>query len=396
MNDPRGALALQPDHILYRGQRAMLGAGVLGLAIAGAGGLIDPVQFFRSYLVAYLFVTGITLGSLGLVSLNHVTGGRWGVVIRRVSESAMRTLPLLLVLFIPLLLGLTHLYEWARPEVVLHDEVLQHKQPYLNVPFFVIRAGLYFAVWLIVARYLVRWSREQDTTGDPSVVRRLQFLGRGALLLYSLTMTFAAVDWAMSLEPHWYSTIYGILIIGGQVLSAFVFAISILMLLVDREPFATLVSPKQFHDLGNLMLAFVMLYAYFAFSQFLIIWSANLPDETPWYLARLSGGWQYLAMLLVVLEFVLPFTVLLSRDLKRNARRLAVVAAIVLGARLLDLFWLLTPAFSPGHFAVHWMDVAAAFGVCGIWLSFFCLQLRDQPLLPLNDPALPVAAEISG
>src|SRR5262249_47976780 len=277
---------LQPEHILYRSQRALLGAGVLGLAAAGAGGLIDPVQFFRSYLVAYLFVTGITLGSLGLVSLNHVTGGRWGVVIRRVSESAMRTLPLLLVLFIPLLLGLTHLYEWARPEVVLHDEVLQHKQPYLNVPFFVVRAGFYFAVWLIVARYLVRWSREQDTTGDPSVVRRLQFLGRGALLLYSLTMTFAAVDWAMSLEPHWFSTIYGILMIGGQVLSAFVFVIPVLTLVADREPFASLITAEQFHDLGNLMLAFVMLYAYFAFSQFLIIWSGNLTEETPACLAR--------------------------------------------------------------------------------------------------------------
>jgi len=396
MSDPRNALALQPDHILYRGQRAVLGAGVLGLVVAGAGGLVDPDQFFRSYLVAYLFVTGITLGSLGLVSLNHVTGGRWGVVIRRVSESAMRTLPLLLVLFLPLLLGLTHLYEWARPEAVLHDAVLQHKQPYLNVPFFVIRAGIYFAVWLTVARYLVRWSREQDATGDPSVVRRLQFLGRGALLLYSLTMTFAAIDWAMSLEPRWYSTIYGILIIGGQVLSAFVFAISILMLLTDREPFSSLVSAKQFHDLGNLMLAFVMLYAYFAFSQFLIIWSANLPEETPWYLARLTGGWQYLAIALVLLEFALPFAILLSRNLKRNARRLAVVAAVVLAARLLDLFWLLTPAFSPGHFVVHWMDVAAVLGVGGIWLSFFCWQLRGQPLLPLKDPALPIAVGTPG
>jgi hypothetical protein len=392
--DLRAALTLQPDHILYRAQRALLGAGVLGLIVAGAGGLVDPDQFFRSYLIAYLFFIGIALGALGIVSLNHVTGGRWGVVVRRVCESAMLTLPLLLVLFVPLLLGLTHLYEWARPEAVAHDAVLQHKHVYLNTPFFIVRLVLYFAVWMVVARYLVRWSHEQDATGDPEVVRRLQFLGRGALLLYSLTMTFASVDWAMSLEPHWSSTIYGILIIGGQVLSAFVFVIPVLALVVDREPFTTLITPEQFHDLGKLMLAFVMLYAYFAFSQFLIIWSGNLPEETPWYLARLNGGWQYIAVGLVLFQFALPFAILLSRSLKRNARRLAVVALLVLGARLIDLFWLIKPSFSPQRFALHWMDVAAVLGVGGVWLSFFLWRLRDQPLLPLHDPALPLEAEV--
>jgi hypothetical protein len=388
MTTLREALALQPDHILYRSQRALLGAGVLGVAVAGAGALIDPAQFFRSYLVAYLFFAGIALGSLGLVSLNHVTGGRWGVVIRRVCEAAMRTLPLLFILFVPLLFGLSWLYEWAQPQHVEHDALLLHKSAYLNVPFFIVRFVLYFGVWLIVAHYLVRWSRQQDDTGDPDLVRRLQFLGRGALLLYSLTMTFAAVDWAMSIEPHWYSTIYGILMIGGQVLSAFAFVIPVLALIADREPLATYVTAEQFHDLGKLMLAFVMLYAYFAFSQFLIIWSANLPEETPWYLARMHGGWQYLAVAVLVLQFVMPFVILLSRNLKRDARRLAVVALIVLGARLLDLFWLVTPAFSPGRFAIHWMDVAALFGVGGLWLSFFVWQLRGQPLLPLRDPEL--------
>jgi hypothetical protein len=388
--DLRVALSLQPGHILYRSQRALLGAGALGLVAALAGALVEPVQFFHSYLVAYLFFIGIALGSLGLVSLNHVTGGRWGVVIRRICEAAMRTLPLLLVLFVPLLFGLGDLYEWASPEHVAHDALLQSKAPYLNVPFFIVRVVLYFAVWLVVTRYLVRWSRQQDETGDPALVQRLQFLGRGALLLYSLTMTFAAVDWAMSLEPHWFSTIYGILMIGGQVLSAFAFVIPVLLLVADREPFEHLVTAEQFHDLGKLMLAFVMLYAYFAFSQYLIIWSANLPEETPWYLARTTGGWQYVAVLVLFLQFVLPFVILLSRNLKRNARRLAAVALVVLAARLLDLFWLVTPAFSPARFAIHWMDVAAVFGIGGVWLSYFVWQLRDQPLLPLRDPALPV------
>jgi hypothetical protein len=388
MTTLREALALPPDHILYRSQRALLGAGVLGLVAAGAGGLINPVQFFRSYLVAYLYFTGIALGSLGLVSLNHVTGGLWGVVIRRLCEAAMRTLPLLLLLFVPIFFGLTSLYEWAQPEHVAHDPLLQYKSVYLNVPFFIVRVVLYFATWLIIARYLIRWSRQQDDTGDPDLVRRLQFLGRGALLLYSLTMTFAAVDWSMSLTPHWYSTIYGIMIIGGQVLSAFAFVIPVLALIADREPFVSYVTGEQFHDLGKLMLAFVMLYAYFAFSQFLIIWSGNLPEETPWYLTRMTGGWQYLAVAVLMLQFVMPFVILLSRNLKRDARRLAAVALMVLLARLLDLYWLVTPAFSPGQLSIHWMDVAALFGVGGLWLSFFVWQLRDQPLLPLRDPDL--------
>jgi hypothetical protein len=392
MTDVRSTLTLQPDHFLYRSQRAFLGAGALGLAVTLAGGLVDRAQFFRSYLIAYLFFVGIALGALGLVSLNHVTGGRWGVVIRRVGEAAMRTLPLLLVLFLPLLLGMRDLYEWARPEAVAHDPLLQHKHLYLNVPFFVVRVGIYFATWIVVAHYLVRWSRAQDATDDPALIRRLQFLGRGALLLYSLTMTFAAIDWGMSLEPHWFSTIYGILIIGGQVLSAFAFVIPVLMLLTDRPPFTDLITTEQFHDLGKLMLAFVMLYAYFAFSQFLIIWSGNLPEETPWYLARLRGGWQYVAITVIVLQFALPFVILLSRNLKRNARRLAAVAAVVLGARLVDMFWLLKPAFSPERLSVHWMDVAAVLGIGGVWVSYFLWHMRGQPLLPLNDPALPLGA----
>jgi hypothetical protein len=390
MTDSKSSLALQPDHILFRSQRALLGAGVLGAALSVAGALIDRAQFFRAYLVAYLFFAGIALGALGLVSLNHVTGGRWGVVIRRVCEAAMRTLPLLLLLFLPLLLGVRDLYVWARPDAVAHSAALQHKAAYLNVPFFIVRVLLYFGTWLVIMHYLVRWSREQDATGDPALVRRLQFLGRGALLLYSLTMTFAAIDWAMSLQPQWYSTIYGLLIIGGQVLSAFAFVIPVLSMITDRAPFAELVSAEQFHDLGKLLLAFVMLYAYFAFSQFLIVWSGNLPAETPWYLERLRGGWQYVALAVVLLQFALPFTVLLSRDIKRRPRRLMLVALLVLVARLVDLYWLVMPAFSPDRLTLHWIDVAALLGVGGLWLSYFVWQLRDLPLLPLRDPALPV------
>jgi len=392
MSGVQTTFSLPEGHILRRSPRGLLGLGVLGLAVAGAGALIDADQFFRSYLVAFMFWGGIAFGSLGLVALNHIAGGRWSVVIRRVGEAAMRTLPLLAVLFVPIALGLPHLYEWARPGHAEHDALLQFKTWYLNVTFFLLRAAIYFTVWIVIARVLVRWSNEQDATGDPAYVRKFQLLGRGAVMLYALTMTFAGVDWMMSIEPHWYSTMYGLLVIAGQVLSALAFAIAILALLVEYDPIAAVATTERFHDLGKMLLAFVMIYAYFAFSQFLIIWSANLPEETPWYLKRITGGWQVLAVALPALYFFLPFFILLSRNLKRNSRRLIVVTVLLLFMRLVDLYWFIMPAFSPGKFTVHWMDLAAVAGVGGVWLAAFLFNLQGRPVLPLRDPALPLEA----
>jgi hypothetical protein len=375
---------------LVRFQRPALIGGLGALALGLIGALYTPQQFFRSYLVAYLFWCGIALGSLAILMLQHITGGAWGAVIRRVLESATRTLPLLALFFLPLVFGLTHLYEWAQPEHVAHDAILQHKAAYLNVPFFLLRAVLYFGVWLLLAHFLSRWSLEQDSTPPEQQGVRLEYLSRGGLLLYSLTMTFASVDWVMSLEPHWFSTIYGILFIGGQVLSAFAFVIPVLMLLADRPPMSEIVSADQFQDLGKLLLAFIMLWAYFSFSQFLIIWAGNLPEETPWYIHRLHGGWQWIGAAQIVLHFALPFGILLSRDLKRNARLLSLVAVGVVFMRFVDLYWLVTPAFSPGVLSVHWLDIVTLFGVGGVWLAYFVNQLKGRPLLPLQDASLPL------
>jgi hypothetical protein len=383
-------LLLDADHALVRFQRPALLGGLGALSLALVGSIFAPEQFFRSYLIAYLFWCGIALGSLAILMLQHITGGAWGAVIRRVLESATRTLPLLTVLFLPLLFGLSHLYEWAQPEHVAHDAILQHKAIYLNVPFFVARAVIYFAVWLALALFLNRWSLEQDSTPQEQQGVRLEYLSRGGLLLYSLTMTFASIDWVMSLEPHWFSTIYGILFVGGQVLSAFAFVIPILMLLTDRPPMSEIVSADQFQDLGKLLLAFIMLWAYFSFSQFLIIWAGNLPEETPWYINRLHGGWQWIGVVQILLHFALPFGILLSRDLKRNARLLSAVAIGVVFMRFVDLYWLVTPAFSPGTLSVHWLDAVTLVGVGGVWLAFFVNQLKGRPLLPLRDPSLPL------
>jgi hypothetical protein len=371
-----------------RMQRRALGVGVAALALCVAGAIASPAQFFRSYLFGYLFWTGVALGCLAIVMLQHLSGGAWGMVIRRMLESGSRTLPLMALLFVPLIPGIRQLYGWARS-----DNAISYQAAYLNVPFFLFRALLYFLVWLSIAYFLNRWSREQDRTGDLRLARRLQLLSGPGLVLYGLTATFAAIDWVMSLEPHWYSSIFGILIIGGQALSAMALIIAVAVLLAQHEPLSGVLLPSHFNDLGKLLLTFVMLWAYFAFSQLLIIWSGNLPEEIPWYLHRLHSGWRWVGVLLILFHFALPFVLLLSRDLKRNARALALLAVGVIFMRLVDLFWLTAPEFWPGSFHLHWMDIAAPVGIGGVWLAVFAWQLRGWPLLPIGDRYLEKALE---
>jgi hypothetical protein len=382
---------------IARFERRALLVGVAGLALCAVGALVSPAQFFRSYLFGYVFWIGIALGCLAIVMLHHLSGGAWGLVIRRPLESATRTLPLLALLFVPIAVGIPSLYAWAGPEAA-SDAVLQHKRPYLNVGFFLARAVLYFIAWNAVAYILNRWSLEQDAgpgAADPAQQyareRRFRLVSAPGLVVYGLTVTFASIDWVMSLDPHWASTMFGVLFMGGQVLSALAFTIAVLFLLASHEPMASVVSPEHFHDLGKLLLAFVMLWAYFSFSQFLIVWSGNLPEEIPWYLHRLRGGWQWIGIVLIVFHFVLPFLLLLSRDTKRNARTLAAIAGAVVVVRLVDLFWLIAPSFHAERLAVHWLDVAAPAGLGGLWIWFYLRQLRARALLPFNDPYFPEA-----
>ncbi len=369
-------------------QRALV-VGVVALVAGIAGALVSPDQFFRSWLIGFLFCLGLTLGSLGLLMLQHMTGGEWGLVGRRVFEAASRTLPIVALFFIPILFGLPRVFLWARPEAVAADHILQMKTAYLNVPFFVGRAVFYFLVWMACMVLLTRWSDAQDrgeVAVTPADSRRFRVVSAPGLLLYALTITFAGIDWVMSLDPHWFSTIFGLLLFTGQGLAAFAFVIAVLAALSAVEPVASVVSTRQFHDLGKLLLAFVMLWAYLAFSQFLIIWAGNLPEEIPWYMERIRGGWGYVALLVAFGHFALPFVVLLSRDLKKNRSLLAKVAIGILVMRLVDIIWLVAPAFPHSGFAVHWMNVVVPVGLVGIWLFLFARQLRSRPLLPLNDP----------
>jgi predicted small integral membrane protein len=369
--------------VVERVRMRALAVGLVGALALAAGGVMDREQFLRSYLFAYLWVLGIALGSLALLMLQFLSGGFWGLVIRRIFEAATRTLPLLALLFLPILMGVRVLFPWAQPEVVAADPLLQHKAGYLNVTFWTIRVVVYFAAWTGIALLLNRWSLAHDE-GEPREPEfRFQKVSGPGLVLYGFTATFASIDWMMSLDPHWFSTIFGVMFMGGQALSAMSFAIAAGVLLSAHRPLNEVFRPRHLHDMGKLLLAFVMLWAYFAFSQFLIIWSANLPEEIPWYLHRLSGGYQILALLLVIFHFAVPFALLLSRDLKRHGRRLALVATGLLLVRLLDLYWVIAPNFGHGaesHFRLHWMDIAAPLAL-------------ERPLVPLADARLPEALE---
>lgn len=367
-------------------QRALY-TGIIALAACGVGAAFDSQQFFRSYLLAFVFWVGIALGCFAILMVQHLSGGAWGLVIRRVLEGATRTFPLLLLLFIPLLFGMTRLYVWARPEA--HENpLIQHKAAYLNVTFFIARAAFYFLVWLVVSFLLNRWSLEQDHTREEGIQRRMQNISGPGLLLYGLTTTFASIDWVMSLEPEWFSTIFGMLFMGGQAISAMSFVIAVVVLLANTKPMSDILAPRHLHDLGKLLLAFIMLWAYFSFSQFLIIYAGNLPEEITWYVHRLRGPWRYIGLGIVIFHFALPFLLLLSRDLKRSGRWLATLAVAVLVMRLVDLYWLMAPDFHEGTFHIHWMDVALPLGLGGVWLWFFASQLKSRPLLPLGDPEL--------
>ncbi|HEV2983321.1 MAG TPA: hypothetical protein VGX46_02990 [Vicinamibacterales bacterium] len=371
---------------LARHQRTLLLAGGTGALVSLVGWFIDPTQFMQSYLMAYMLCLGVTLGSLALGMVHQLSGGAWGVVIRRPIGAAARVLPVMTLLFLPIVLGMSRLYPWTNAALVAHDEALQHKHLYLNTPFFLVRAALYFIVWNGLSYFLNAWSLEQDRNPDPRIARQMQKLSAGGLLGYGLTITFASFDWLMSLEPHWFSTIYGVLIIGGQGLSALAFLVIALVWLCRRPPLDRIVSPAHFHDLGNLMLAFVMLWAYFSFSQYLIIWSGNLPAEIAWYMHRLQTGWRFVGITLIAFHFAVPFALLLSRAVKRDPQILIAVAGAVLVVRLIDLYWLIAPEFHQSGVSVSWLDVVLPLTLGSIWLGCFVWQLRGRAILPVHDP----------
>jgi hypothetical protein len=372
-------------------QRRGLIVGAVGLVLGAIGVVLHPGDFLPSWLIGFLFFTGLSLGCLALLMLQHMTGGQWGMVGRRVFEAGSRMLPLAALFFIPIVVFAPKLFLWARPDAVQADEILRHKAPYLNLAFFTLRGAIYFVVFLGLAYFLNRWSTEQDrgaVAQTEADTRRFRVISAPGLLIYVLLMSLAAIDWIMSLDPHWYSTIFGLIVVVGQGLSAMAFTVAVLAIVVSREPMNSVLKASHFHDYGKLMLALVMLWAYFSFSQFLIIWAGNLPEEIPFYLERLRYGWQYLSLALVFGHFILPFCLLLSQDLKKRPKLLARVAWFIVAIRLYDLIWLVAPTFhhEPGTLPISLANVGVPLALGGLWVYLVAGQLQKRPLVPVNDP----------
>jgi hypothetical protein len=407
-----------PDVPLQRLQFGALVAGCAGLALCVLGYVIgvagDPAlarKVFFSYLFAYLFVLGLGLGSLAIWMLHNLTGGAWGSVIRRFLDAGSRTLPLLAILFIPIALGMSYLYVWVDPQLMLSPlppesqvahhlkTLLEHKSPYLNVPFFLFRAVLYFLIWLGTAWLLTRWADEIERTNDPEIARRSQIFSGRALAFFGLAVTFAAFDWVMSLEPTWFSTIFGVLVATGQLVPAMAFAVTAAAWLLPRTDWGRAIHVEVWNDLGNLMLAMILLWAYMSFAQLLLIWSGNLPSEITWYILRSQGGWEYVGAALALFYFAVPFLLLLSRSIKRYPGRLMWVGVLLLVMSVVQQYFLVNPVYYrlianansetaglPAPFGLHWLDLAAVVGLCGLWLAYFLWQLQRRPLTPPPDP----------
>lgn len=363
----------------------------VGLGISVAGGVIAPASFFPAYLTAFLFWTGLSVASIGLCFLHRLVGGGWAVPIRRPMEAAGSVVVLMAVLFIPILLGLGHAFPWAVAEVREADPMVAHKVKFLNPSFFATRAAIYFVLWAVAAFLVNAWSRQQDRREDDGPSRRLTAVAGPALVLMFLSASFASFDWGMSRDPDWYSTIYGAMSIVGMILSTLAFLVVFSIRHSAYEPIRSSLTVGRLNDLGNLLLAFTMLWAYMSFSQFLITWLGNLPEEVIWYLRRTTGVWGFVALGLIAFGFFAPFLALLQRQHKRDTAWVLPIATWILVMRVVDLSWLILPGYSkPGETPFPWLSYAwllpALAGIGGVWMVGFVSRLKSAPLVPSRDP----------
>jgi hypothetical protein len=366
-------------------QTQSLFVGLVGAVASIAGAFLAPESFYSAYLIGFMFWLGLSLGCMAILMLHHLVGGAWSIVIRRILESGMMTLPLMFVLFIPILLHLPRLYPWAQPDKLASDAKLADiAHSYLNFNGILLRYILYFVIWIGMAYFLNRWSTEQDSIAGQSTLR-FRAMSSIGLVIYSLTISFAVIDWVMSLQARWISTIYGLIFVAGEALSAFCFCVVIETILGKRKPMSEYLTDTEVHDHGKLILAFVMVWTYFNFSQWLIIWAGNLPEEIPWFVRRMNHGWGEVGLFLVVFQFAVPFALLLSRQLKRKADTLVRLASWILLMRIVDIFWHVEPSLHP-TFHLSWLHFTVIAGIGGLWTAYFFHNLRSRPLLPVNAP----------
>lgn len=367
-----------------RSQKIVCAIGILGAAFCCVGFIFQRRPFFISYLWSFIFWTSLTLGCFYGAVIHYLTAGRWGFPARRIFEAGYMTLPLMLLFAIPIFFGLRELYPWTHPQAVVADKILRVRAYFEKPEWFILRTVIFFGIWILMATRLRKWSLLQDITDDVAPTIKIRTLSGPAIAIVPLTASFAFVDWAMTIEPHWFSTIFPVIILAGQILMALAFVTVLLAWTRHDEPFRNS-SDKAFHDLSSLLLAFVMFWTYVAFSQLLIIYSGNLPHEIGWYLRRIANGWIWLVGVIALLHFFAPFFLLLFRKVKTNVGLLAGIALIIFAVHAIETFWVIAPTFYP-RIEIHWTDFTAWFGIGGIWLAAFFGNLKRHPLLARNDP----------
>jgi len=365
--------------------------GVLALGLSALGALSNPKQFFFSYLFAWFFWAGLSFGCFIVIMIHQLTGGRWGYPTRRFLEAGFMVLPLMLLLFIPVLFGLRHLYPWAQPSELAADPVLQHRQSYLNQSAFIIRALLFFVATILMASRLRRWSLAQDTTAEAGPTRKARTLSGPGIVFYSIFATFVYVDWIMSLEKKWHSTMFAVILLIGQILIAYAFSVLMLTLFRRLEPLAAIVTKTHYHHLGNLLLTFVLFWTYISFGQLLIVYAGDLPTEIDWYLHRIAGSWKWIISILALLHFFVPFFLLLFRGIKKHAAALTIIAGAIFIMHIVDAYWLVMPSLHHHGIALSWLDLTTPIGFGAIWFGFFLARLKAAALVPQNDPGMQFA-----
>lgn len=376
------------------GTRSLI-VGIAGLAVSAIGYFLNPAQFFHSYLNAFIFWFSIAMGSLFFVMLHHLVAARWSVTLRRLAENVMMQTPLMLLFFLPLLLGLHDLFHWTHHEAVEADLILQKKAPYLNITFFVVRAAVFFGVWVAISVLLFKASLKQDLNPEEAITKRMRVISAFGIIAYAFTFSFASFDWLMSLDAHWYSTIFGVYIFSGSLVAIISFLVIVLFFLRRQGILRNMVTTEHFHDLGKLLFAFTVFWAYIAFSQYFLIWYANIPEETIWFRNRWVGSWKEVSLLLVMGHFVFPFFIMITRSAKRKAALLTVMAFWMLFMHWVDLYWVIMPGLYEEGFDLSWFDLTAFIGTGGIFVWFLLKRIAAHPVIPVKDPQLKASMEFS-
>jgi len=389
MNIPTEKFHISSEHPVRTSlEKVSLIIGVIGIIATVAGYFADSHRFFFSYLTAFAFWATLALGGLFFTMLHHLTGATWSVVIRRISETIMSILPIMAIFFIPILLGMQNLYHWTSPEAVTGDHLLEHKESYLNIPFFLIRTIGYFVVWTLLAVLLYRTSLKEDDGHTPALAEKMKKISAPGMVVFALSVTYAAFDWFMSQDPHWYSTMFGVYIFSGGLVSILAFLAYLSLSLRKKNVLTDIISEEHYHDLGKLMFAFMVFWAYVAFSQYFLIWYANIPEETIWFDHRYQGIWKYVTLLIAYGYFVVPFLILIVRGAKRKLGFLKIMAGWLLLMHWVDLNWIIVPSMGDHASWISWIDIASMAGIGGIFMWLFWKRLFANALVPINDPRL--------